>query len=125
MREKPASEQRVTRVCRKFTYHPARVERPGPARGTVKGGNCTLCPGRVAIVTSVYYEIRVGGTLPPDALLDFERLMVSVEPVKTVLHGPIPDQAALNGLLARLELFGAEVVEVRRLQDGPASSRAE
>jgi len=35
----------------------------------------------VAIVTSVYYEIRVGGTLPPEALVDFERLMVSVEPV--------------------------------------------
>jgi hypothetical protein len=75
----------------------------------------------VAIVTSVYYEIRVGGTLPPDALVDFERLMVSVEPVKTVLHGPIPDQAALNGLLARLEMFGAEVVEVRRLHGSPAS----
>jgi hypothetical protein len=106
-------------------YHPARVERPGTARGIVEGGNCILCPGQVAIVTSVYYEIRVGGTLPPDALLDFERLMVSVEPVKTVLHGPIPDQAALNGLLARLEMFGAEVVEVRRLHGGPASGPAE
>jgi hypothetical protein len=79
----------------------------------------------VAIVTSVYYEIRVTGTLPPDALLDFERLMVSVEPVKTVLHGPISDQAALHGLLARLELFGAEVVEVRRLRDDPAPRPAE
>jgi hypothetical protein len=79
----------------------------------------------VTIVTSVYYEIRVGGILPPGALLDFERLKVSVEPVKTVLHGPISDQAALHGLLARLEMFGAEVVEVRRLQDGPALPLAE
>ena len=79
----------------------------------------------MAIVTSVYYEIRVGGILPPDALLDFERLMVSVEPVKTVLHGPISDQAALHGLLARLELFGAEVVEVRRLHGGPSPQPAE
>ncbi len=79
----------------------------------------------VTIVTSVYYEIRVGGLLPPGALLDFERLMVSVEPVKTVLHGPISDQAALHGLLARLELFGAEVVEVRRLPGGPAPRPAE
>jgi len=75
---------------------------------------------QVANVSSVYYEIRVGGILPPGALLDFERLTVSVEPVKTVLHGPISDQAALYGLLARLELFGAEVVEVRRLQGDPA-----
>ena len=80
---------------------------------------------RVAIVSSVYYEIRVGGLLPPDALLDFERLMVSVEPVKTVLHGPVSDQAALHGLLARLELFGAEVVEVRRLPGDPDTPPAE
>jgi hypothetical protein len=90
----------------------------------VESGNHTSAP-RVAIVSSVYYEIRVGGLLPPDALLDFERLMVSVEPVKTVLHGPISDQAALHGLLARLELFGAEVVEVRRLAGDPDALPAE
>jgi hypothetical protein len=36
--------------------------------------------------------------------------------VETVLHGPLADQAALHGLLARLEMFGAQVLEVRRLQ---------
>jgi hypothetical protein len=69
----------------------------------------------------VYYEIRVTGTLPPEALGDFERLTVCVEPVETVLHGPIPDQAALSGLLARLELFGVQVVEVRRLRGAAPS----
>ena len=64
---------------------------------------------------SSYYEIRVSGTLPPEALLDFERLNASVEPVETVVHGPIQDQAALNGLLARLEEFGVQVLEIRRL----------
>src|SRR5260370_33774190 len=64
-----------------------------------------------------YYEIRVIGVLPPEALLDFERLSASVEPVETVLHGPLRDQAALHGLLARLETFGVQVVEVRRLHD--------
>ena len=64
---------------------------------------------------SSYYEIRVSGVLPPEALLDFDRLTASVEPVETVLHGPIRDQAALNGLLARLETFGVQVVEIRRL----------
>jgi len=69
---------------------------------------------------SYYYEIRVVGALPPEALLDFERLTASVEPVETVVHGPLPDMAALHGLLARLEEFGAEVVEMRRLHDpGP------
>lgn len=66
---------------------------------------------------SSYYEIRVTGVLPPEALLDFERLTASVEPVETVLHGPLRDQAALNGLLARLETFGVQVLEIRRLQE--------
>jgi hypothetical protein len=67
------------------------------------------------VVPSSYYEIRVAGVLPPEALLDFERLTASVEPVETVVHGPLQDQAALNGLLARLQTFGVEVLEVRRL----------
>jgi len=64
-----------------------------------------------------YYEIRVIGVPPPEALLDFERLSASVEPVETVLHGPLRDQAALHGLLARLQTLGVQVVEVRRLHD--------
>jgi hypothetical protein len=68
-------------------------------------------------VPSSYYEIRVTGVLPPEALLDFDRLTASVEPVETVLHGPLRDQAALNGLLARLETFGVQILEIRRLQD--------
>jgi hypothetical protein len=70
-----------------------------------------------AALPSFYYEIRVTGVLPPEALLDFERLSSSVEPVETVLHGPLRDQAALHGLLARLQNCGAQVVQVRRLHD--------
>ena len=80
-------------------------------------------------MTPSYYEIRIVGVLPPEALLDFERLTASVEPVETVLHGTLPDAAAVHGLLARLEEFGVEVVEMRRLRarqpdgaTGPASS---
>ncbi len=72
------------------------------------------------LVTSRYYEIRVSGILPPEALVDFERLQATVEPVETVVHGLITDQAALTGLLQRLELLGVQVVEVRRLH-GPAA----
>jgi hypothetical protein len=68
-----------------------------------------------AAVPSSYYEIRVSGVLPPEALLDFDRLTASVELVETVVHGPIRDQAALNGLLARLETLGVQVLEIRRL----------
>jgi hypothetical protein len=66
-------------------------------------------------VSASYYEIRVAGILPPEALLDFEKLTASVEPVETVVHGPLRDQSALKGLLARLETFRVEVLEVRRL----------
>jgi hypothetical protein len=66
---------------------------------------------------SPYYEIRVVGVPPPEVLLDFERLSASMEPVETVLHGPLRDQAALQGLLARLQALGVQVVEVRRLHD--------
>jgi len=68
-------------------------------------------------LASSYYEIRVTGVLPPEVLLDFERLNASVEPVETVLHGPFQDQGALNGLLARFQAFGVQVVEVRRLHE--------
>lgn len=68
-------------------------------------------------MTSSSYEIRITGTLPPEALLDFEHLTASVEPVGTVVHGSLADQAALHGLLARLETLGVQVVEVRRLRD--------
>jgi hypothetical protein len=74
-------------------------------------------------VPSSYYEIRVAGILPAEALLDFDGLSASVQPVETVVHGPLQDQAALQGLLARLEMLGVQVRGVWRLQDpGPAAS---
>ena len=47
----------------------------------------------------------------------FEELHLStaVVPVETVLEGPIDDDAALHGLLRRIEALGLELVEVRRL----------
>jgi hypothetical protein len=75
-------------------------------------------------VSSSSYEIRITGILPPEALLDFEELIASVEPVETVVHGRLPDQAALHGLLARLELLGVQVLEVRRLRDQARSAES-
>jgi hypothetical protein len=70
---------------------------------------------------AAYYEIRVAGMLPSQVLLDFEWLTAAPAPVETVLRGPLPDQAALAALLARLEEFGAAIIEIRRLrQDTPA-----
>jgi hypothetical protein len=84
---------------------------------TVEAWACNSELLGAAAVPPSYYEIRVTGVLPPEALLDFDRLTASVEPVETVVHGALQDQAALNGLLARLEAFGVQVIEVRRLHE--------
>ncbi|MGH3278630.1 MAG: hypothetical protein ACRDNW_05765 [Trebonia sp.] len=47
--------------------------------------------------------------------MDFEELSAAPEPATTVVHGPLADQAALYGLLARLELLGVQAEEVRRV----------
>ena len=78
--------------------------------------------GGPTLTSPHHYEIRVAGTLPPEALLDFEQLNASVEPVGTMVHGVLPDQAALYGLLTRLEALGAQVLEVRRLYDRESSA---
>jgi glycerophosphoryl diester phosphodiesterase len=43
-----------------------------------------------------------------------EELDVTIDPVRTVLRGWLPDQAALLGVLTRARLLGLELVEVRR-----------
>ena len=61
------------------------------------------------------YEIRIKGRLS-DSLLDaFESLTSTVQPVETVLYGPVQDQAALYGLLDRIQSLGLELVELRQL----------
>jgi hypothetical protein len=70
-------------------------------------------------VTLSYYEIRLAGTLPPEAWVGLEGLTAEPEPVATMLHGSLPDQAALHGLLARLELLGVRVLEIRRAHESP------
>lgn len=66
-------------------------------------------------MTPHLYEIRIAGSLPPEALVDYQQLTVWSEPSATLVRGLLPDQAALHGLLARLETFGAQVIEMRRL----------
>jgi len=69
------------------------------------------------------YEIRVKGRLTDSLMAVFEGMQASVEPVEpveTVIHGPVQDQAALYGLLDRIQALGLELVEVRRLPDPPA-----
>jgi hypothetical protein len=61
------------------------------------------------------YEIRVRGRVTPALLARFEGLEARVEPVETVLHGPVEDQAALHGVIDLVNVLGLELLEVRRL----------
>jgi hypothetical protein len=66
-------------------------------------------------MAKVRYAVRVRGR-PSDvtAAASQEGLEVAVEPVRTVLRGRLPDQAALLGILTRARLLGLELIEVRR-----------
>ncbi|HEV2930948.1 MAG TPA: hypothetical protein VGW74_19880 [Propionibacteriaceae bacterium] len=65
------------------------------------------------------YAFRVRGRTS-DAVLTAlqEGLDVDVGPTSTAMHGWLPDQAALFGMLARIRLLGLELIEVRRLPHG-------
>ena len=61
------------------------------------------------------YEIRIRGRITEALLASFEGMTSELEPVETVLHGPVRDQAELHGLIDRIQALGLELVEVRRL----------
>jgi hypothetical protein len=67
------------------------------------------------------YRIRIRGHLDPAWSGWFEGLVVTREEDGTTeLVGPLVDQAALYGLLARLRDLGATLLSVERLAaDGP------
>lgn len=57
--------------------------------------------------------IRVRGHLGPTLLEAFPALTADSEGEDTLLSGPLPDQAALYGVLYQIEALGLELLEVR------------
>jgi hypothetical protein len=70
---------------------------------------------------SFTYQVRIRGRLSRTLTGEFEDLglVADVAPVETTLHGSVVDQAALYGLIRRLEALGLELVELRRVQRDP------
>ena len=60
------------------------------------------------------YEIHIGGLLSDRMLGAFPELRAQGLGRETVLVGDLPDQAALHGVLSRIESLGLELLEVRR-----------
>ncbi|WP_306317404.1 MULTISPECIES: hypothetical protein [unclassified Streptomyces] len=74
---------------------------PGPEPdGTASGGD---------------FEIRVRGRIGDAFRSAFGELTVVLRPAETVLLGAGLDQAALYGILDRIQGLGLELLEVRRL----------
>jgi hypothetical protein len=61
------------------------------------------------------YRICVRGRLGETIRSAFPALQAQASGGDTVLTGPLPDRAALYGVLAQLEALGLELLEVRRL----------
>jgi hypothetical protein len=63
----------------------------------------------------VHYEIRVNGVLDSGWSAWFDGLQVtSDQHGQTTIAGPVVDQAALHGLLAKIRDLGLELLSVRR-----------
>ena len=59
------------------------------------------------------YEIRVQGELAPRWSCWFAGLAVETSDGETVMVGPVDDQAALHGLLARIRDLGLPLLGLR------------
>ncbi len=65
------------------------------------------------------YEIRVKGHLGPRWAARFEGMTLTRDgDGTTVIHGPVVDQAALHGLLARVRDLGIPLLSVTRVKPG-------
>ena len=71
-------------------------------------------------MAAVEFEIRVAGRLPADVLEELENVRVPTQDVETVMRGPARDQAALIGIINRLQSQGIELRGVRQVGAGQA-----
>jgi hypothetical protein len=61
------------------------------------------------------YRIRVRGRLGETMRSAFPTLQARARGGDTVLIGPLPDRAALHGVLAEIDALGLELLEFHRL----------
>ncbi len=64
-----------------------------------------------------HYEIRLEGVLHEGWSTWFEGLRVRADGTQTVLTGPLADQSALHGVLARIRDLGMHLVSVREVDE--------
>jgi hypothetical protein len=67
---------------------------------------------------STHYQITVRGRLSASVASAFEGLTATPSAAGTVICGELPDQAALFGVLDRIESLGLELLAVCRTEAG-------
>ncbi|MBI9043473.1 MAG: hypothetical protein JEZ06_03255 [Anaerolineaceae bacterium] len=72
----------------------------------------------------LFYEIRLKGHLAARWVKWFDDLAITLdENGNTLLSGPVPDQAALHGLLRKVRDVGLPLLSVNSVEPGPKEAR--
>jgi hypothetical protein len=68
------------------------------------------------------YTIRIRGRLGDTAVSAFPSMLCELKSGETVLTGLLKDRSALFGVVAQIEALGLELLELRRSDDGIATT---
>jgi hypothetical protein len=68
------------------------------------------------------YTFRIRGRISPDILAALHPLRPVVLGPETELRGPVADQAALHGIITRLEDLGVELIALQPYPGRPAAT---
>jgi len=71
------------------------------------------------------YQIKVEGQFTASWLEWFKPLTLAVEGERTVLTGPLPDQAALRGLLNKMWDLNLTLISIQRLEQADKTEEVE
>lgn len=72
------------------------------------------------LMAPTLYRIRIKGHLRPEWSEWFDGMTITQEANgDTILSGPVVDQAALHGLLAKVRDLGLELISVDRIEPEP------
>ena len=68
-------------------------------------------------MAQLVYELSFKGTASETLAGAFENCLVTSRNGTTVVRSEVPDQAALHGLLARVNALGLEILELRLIAE--------